>query len=353
MRPWGWIAVASFLLLYLCCGLLAAPMVFFPVELGLTLLFGWIGFLAKVLPSITLDWPGIISGILCLVVLAAGMHWICSWLFRKATTAEASVSAAARTWPLRSTIAILAAFVLMFIAGLAAVGVARQTGKIVTSPEPFTESDFGRRAPRTQSANNLKMQTLAAYNYSDVFKTLPPGFMTDAQGPALHSWQALLLPYLDYKDAFDRIDFTKPWYDPVNQPVTKTKVYHFLYPGEGDVSSQGYGLSHFAGNMYVFGTAKSLRLQADFPDGAATTLLIGEAGGAFKPWGQPTTGRDPGLGLNRSPLGFGDPTGRGDNVNFAFADGSVRALNPSISQEVLRALATPAGGEKLPENWDQ
>jgi hypothetical protein len=35
------------------------------------------------------------------------------------------------------------------------------------------------------------------------------------------------------------------------------------------------------------------------------------------------------------------------------ADGSVRFVSKDVSREVLRALATPAGGENVAEDWDQ
>ena len=41
--------------------------------------------------------------------------------------------------------------------------------------------------------------------------------------------------------------------------------------------------------------------------------MAGEVAGDFKPWGDPTNWRDPALGINRSPEGFGGPlSGRGE-----------------------------------------
>jgi prepilin-type processing-associated H-X9-DG protein len=80
-------------------------------------------------------------------------------------------------------------------------------------------------------------------------------------------------------------------------------------------------------------------LRSDFP------ALPHDANKALGPWGYPANWRDPALGLNRSPDGFGNGMGKG--ANFSFADGSVRFLANAVSPEVLKALSTPAGGEMV------
>jgi prepilin-type processing-associated H-X9-DG protein len=72
----------------------------------------------------------------------------------------------------------------------------------------------------------------------------------------------------------------------------------------------------------------------------------------LKPWGHPWQWRDPALGLNQSPDGFGSPDSQG-RVHFLMADGSVRTFSTKTSPEVLRALATPNGKEQMPEDWDK
>jgi prepilin-type processing-associated H-X9-DG protein len=73
-------------------------------------------------------------------------------------------------------------------------------------------------------------------------------------------------------------------------------------------------------------------------NGTSNTILIGEVAGNPKPWGYPTNWRDPLLGVNRTPDGFGHPAG-GRGVQFAFADGSVRTFADDTSPEVLAPLA--------------
>jgi hypothetical protein len=54
--------------------------------------------------------------------------------------------------------------------------------------------------------------------------------------------------------------------------------------------------------------------------------------------------RDPAVGLNQ-PHGFANP--RKGHVAVTFGDGTVRTIRADISPEVLKALATPRGGEKI------
>ena len=122
---------------------------------------------------------------------------------------------------------------------------------------------------------------------------------------------------------------------------------------------EGYGLNHFAGNVHVFPTYRfraneapssgspGMRFTA-FKDGLSNTLLIGTARGHFKPWGSPDGMRDPALGINRSLDGFGDSPGSLGS-QFVMADGSVRLLSSKTDPAVLKALATPNGGEPVPD----
>jgi prepilin-type processing-associated H-X9-DG protein len=80
-------------------------------------------------------------------------------------------------------------------------------------------------------------------------------------------------------------------------------------------------------------------------DGASNTITAGEVVSNFKPWGDPTDWRDLTLGINRSAHGFGSVLPGG--ASFLFVDGSVRFLKNTIDPHVLKALGTPAGGEKV------
>ncbi|HEX6986670.1 MAG TPA: hypothetical protein VF170_14915, partial [Planctomycetaceae bacterium] len=103
--------------------------------------------------------------------------------------------------------------------------------------------------------------------------------------------------------------------------------------------------AHYSANAHLFGA----NVGAAFPeiaDGLSNTILAGEAAGSFKAWGDPTNVRDPALGINATPDGFGGPWKGG--ANLLLADGTVRLVSEEIDPAVLKALATPAGGEMIP-----
>src|SRR5690348_11362870 len=108
---------------------------------------------------------------------------------------------------------------------------------------------------------------------------------------------------------------------------------------------RGFGLSHYAANVWVLGPNTKKRI-TDITDGSANTLLNGEVHADFKPWGHPMNFRDPARGINRSAQGFGGAPYSG-GAYYTMADGSVRFVSERISPDVLRALSTPAGGESV------
>jgi prepilin-type processing-associated H-X9-DG protein len=154
----------------------------------------------------------------------------------------------------------------------------------------------------------------------------------------------MLLPYIEQKDLHVRIDFGVPWDHPRNAPAFRTELPVYWVPAIPDrKDGVGYALSHYAGNAHVLGCDVP-RTLADVKDGTASTLMAGEVVGDFKPWGYPANWRDPALGINRPPEGFGGPFG---GANFLFMDGSVRFLKDTIDPRVLKSLGTPAGGETV------
>jgi hypothetical protein len=54
---------------------------------------GWAYFLADVAPRVTVEWNGIVTALICLCVIAFGMHYFLRWLRnRVAGTSEAGTS---------------------------------------------------------------------------------------------------------------------------------------------------------------------------------------------------------------------------------------------------------------------
>jgi hypothetical protein len=86
----------------------------------------------------------------------------------------------------------------------------------------------------------------------------------------------------------------------------------------------GYGGSHYAGNVFVvLGDAKTFE---SFPQGTSNVILAGEVSASFRAWGDPLNARDPRLGAKGHPHGFGGPNGR--PAQLVVLDGSVCTFDP-------------------------
>lgn len=205
-----------------------------------------------------------------------------------------------------------------------------------------------RGSRRSVTKNNMKQIGLALHNYSyntsHSPETFPPGAITTAQGKPLHSWQALILPYLDQQSLYKQIDFSKPWNANANRKPFQQEVPVYLNPRtEAKFSSDGYALSHYAGNELVLKENTGLPFN-EILDGTSNTILAVEIGEQFKPWGDPTslTVPDKVIGPNRK-----SPSTGGTHV--LLADGAVRFIPQDIDPAILKALSTPAGGEEIGE----
>jgi prepilin-type processing-associated H-X9-DG protein len=313
------------------------------------LAIGWIPFLWRVIPEIRVNGVGLLSAFICLVALAAGMHLFLRWL--SGQTHKMQECPATVSWKRMSTIAIVSGVVLLFVAGISAVGVTHQAAWLVTSREPLLKmGSIGTLAARTQSMNNLKQMSIAAHEYHEVNKEFPPGASRDDRGWLLHGWQTLLLPFVEKQDMFNQIDLAVPWNHPKNAAHFREIVFVYQYPWSvPDKDSAGFALTHYAANVRVM-RAVPRRLKDGFPDGTSNTIMFGEVNAGYKPWGAPGNWRDPAQGINTGPRGFGSPSDA-KSVNFAFADGSVRPLSTDTSPHILKALSTPDGGEQIDEDF--
>lgn len=312
-----------------------------PAVLSFDFLLGWVIFLVGTVEQATLNQNAVLTAAACMVLLAVGLHFFLRWIHAQSRFAVAAEGASPRRWKVGWTAAVLALIVLMFVAGTAGVGFSRQVVWLATSPLNW------------HSMFHLQRIRSATFDYRDRRKTLPPGATFDAHGRMLYGWMSQLLPYCDrdlYKPIHAQIDFAVPWDHANNRQAFSTLIDVYQCQDYAPLPSRderGLALSHYASNVRVIGGDRTLT-EESITDGTSTTLLLGEAAGNYRPWGYPANWRDPALGLNKSPAGFGNAAGKG--ANFAFVGGDVRFLKNNISPEVLKALSTPNGGENL-KNW--
>jgi hypothetical protein len=205
-------------------------------------------------------------------------------------------------------------------------------------------------AQKSQSQEHLYHLGLGVASYEVVLHHLLSSGSTATSAPPVerHGWQSHLLPFINEHPLHSAIDFHHPWDNPVNQLPYGTHVVLFQNPGVDPFeirSSTGESLTHYAGNSQVLPPGAPLRL-SDISDGASSTLLMGEVISDFAPWGAPGNVRDPAVGLHKGAGSFGGPW-HGPGTQFVFLDAKVTYISPDIDPAVLRAIATPAGGETV------
>ena len=290
------VTVGILVLVFACCGGPLGSSAYY--ETPFRLLFGWVPFLWRAVPRVTVSPTGAATFAVLLAASAVLAHWSGRRLFPREN---------GEGWSWRSTAAACGLLIGLFAAGLAATGFGHQVGWMVRSPVPLVE---GQRQIvwRVQSQNNLKQIGLALYNYEAKHDRFPPGGTFAPSGRGEHGWATRLLPYLDEQAKYDAVTFDEPWDAPANRPPFSERLPPFASPHHSlpEKDAADYALAHYAGNARVLTDGTGLRLE-EIADGATNTLLAGEVNAGFLPWRtRPTRGtRRSGSTVRRGSRGRG------------------------------------------------
>jgi hypothetical protein len=174
MKRWfSWVVagVAAVIVLTLTTSFLTA-------EGSFTLVFGWIAFLQRTLPRITMDWISVSFSCAAFVLLAGGGHLI----------GRSFVRSSCGVWKLRWSIVFTALVAMMFAAGVASVGAIHQVGWMATSPEPTLVSSalpnwpVQRSSTRSLQAIGWEFRLLEYYDQQQ----LPVGGSFAEDGTMMH-----------------------------------------------------------------------------------------------------------------------------------------------------------------------
>lgn len=347
VRDWILILLAWFVIFLMLCGLAVMGAVV-PLQFVYLMLAGWALFLARNAGQITFDPATLGLALLCLIAFTCGLHYFLRSLTRGENRiaikdSDDALAVSRSKWRWRWSMSLVAVLITTFAAGVSAYGLVRQIAWFKKSTIPTTvSSTFTSR--RERSANRLKQLALAAQQYAEAQPTLPPGATVSDKGDLLHSWMTLMLPYLGELELFNQIDLAVPWNHSSNEEAIKRWVE--AYDSDFQRSFvNGYPTAGYSANAHVISGARA-RAMSEIIDGVSQTILFGEIASDPKPWGYPKNWRDPAIGID-NPAGFGSPQWGAPvhSAYFVFADGSVREIPKSVDPKVLRALATPAGGE--------
>jgi hypothetical protein len=363
------------------CGSILAFLIGGPPE---QLAFGWLYFPFRVIPQLTPDWPTLILAVLSTILFVTALHFTIVWFIGEAIPKTYVMP----RWRWKSTWSVAALTLLLFVVGIAMVGSSHQLVWLITGRAAVpSEHGRGRRpliptlldvigqarvaAQLTEQKHMLKSLGLTFQNLAESENGMLPagGYMTE-DGTLMHGWAAMLSGY-DYNFG-NAYDFRVPWNKPPNDLVYKCQLGLFVNPSLPGpyFDSEGFGLGHIAGNVHVLpiramtipatatsrtrptewhptttGSSNGIRLSS-IGDGVSQTILLGTVSTSFKPWGHPANVRDPHDGINKSPIGFGGPKLWG-GAQFLMCDGSVTMISEKADPRILRALATPNGGDSL------
>jgi type II secretory pathway pseudopilin PulG len=195
-------------------------------------------------------------------------------------------------------------------------------------------------ARRSECANNLKHIALALHMYHDEHKSLPPAYTVDEEGRPLHSWRTLILPHLEQKALYDKIDLTRPWDDPVNREAYESMVGTYQCPSNRLENGQTTYLAVVAPNG-CFGGSAPRRLD-DITDGSSQTLMVVEVDASRSVhWMSP---HDATAQVIHAVNAAKDLPHHG-GFQAAMADGSVRYFRAPLDAKTLEALISVAGDD--------
>jgi hypothetical protein len=212
-------------------------------------------------------------------------------------------------------------------------------------------------ARRVQCANNLKQIVLALHNYHDVYGTFPPAYVVDAGGEPMHSWRALILPFIEQQPLYDRYDFSEPWDGPNNKKLAGAALAPSIYQCPSDPDVAGSAMTSY---VAVVGPTTAwpgdiCRKLDDFGETTARTIMVTEMANSGIHWMEP---RDVALegalrGINpegskgissrhfsRGGYFYHDEFG----VNVAMVDGSLQFVPERSAPSLLKSLLN--GGDK-------
>lgn len=280
-----------------------------------------------------------------------------------------------------------------------------------------------REASRRMSCgNNLKQLSLAVINYHDVHNRIIPGNTgaqsgwSDPNNPGIggccpfghFGWAALILPFMEHSNLYDRIDFNKKAFTPyiyengntflnqgdtanqyaaINQPRTfvcpsahrvrpenEQKDYGINYGNNGACCPERNKSDLHNGAAFY----NSHLLLADILDGTSNTFLFLEYGHfGNHSWTSYNKGSNPFFFVHHTSEGYvtcqehnGTPTPpnsskvnknsytnhRGAHsdhrggVQTSYLDGSVHWVQDNVSFQIYRAYFSRNGGEAVPEH---
>ncbi|MDO5580467.1 MAG: DUF1559 domain-containing protein [Planctomycetia bacterium] len=184
-----------------------------------------------------------------------------------------------------------------------------------------------------QCEARLQILARAMMNYRDLYSAWPPVYTTDKNGKPLHSWRALLLPFLGEMDLYEKIDFNEPWDSEKNSLLYERTMIPFCCPCEKNPEKGFCSYSVVMGDNTLFPSpSANSRNAGSEKKGMSDLILIVERPDPVL-WMDPS--RELTLDEIRSSSAFPIGSRNHSGALAVFADGSVRRISPKIDRNLL------------------
>src|SRR6056297_1557093 len=206
--------------------------------------------------------------------------------------------------------------------------------------EPLTETQRRERA-----VENLKAVYAAMKRYVDDKGVFPPSSIKSAVGQPGLSWRVELLPYLGYKELYDRFDLTRRWDDEVNAQLLKYIPDEYVSPERFDTSTNI--MVPVGRSSFIFDEKRSAS-PSNIEDGLENTLLLLEVNDSHAaPWTKPVDYHVEVLGVDYSELSEGLGELRGGGTFAMWANGWPLFLSQEVTNEQIFRAINIDGGDSL------
>jgi hypothetical protein len=208
-----------------------------------------------------------------------------------------------------------------------------------------------------KSNMNLKQIGIGLHNYHDVFNSFPLIGAEETPPGINMSWRVRMLPYIEQRMLYERVNFSEPWNGPSNTILQNSPMpgVYAVPPAGSDERNTSY-LVFTTDDIVQHGQLRgepmfgSFRSQgrgragiADCPDGTSNTILVVEADrDRAVHWVRP---QDLKFDPANPKAGLGQVRSGGFIV--VMGDGAVRFLPNSIDEEVLRRLVLRNDGHAV------
>jgi prepilin-type N-terminal cleavage/methylation domain-containing protein len=128
-------------------------------EIPRRLLFGWYDFMRLNANALQPNGLLIAEAIVCTIILGIGGHYFCRWLWLKMTPDGTAA------WRMRWTVTGLTGVLLLFVAGIATIGISHQTAWLFTMKGPMVIDSWGPRfvLPEVLKSATPARDAVAAY----------------------------------------------------------------------------------------------------------------------------------------------------------------------------------------------